>query len=1049
MKTGIYEQIINQLFEYKLASLDEGTFYVAQRQLTKADAVAYLSRYLYDYVHEVLSAMGGDEDMVDKSIALVNELIRMIGQRFTPEQFTGDLIAARASLLTAIVDKTNCDYPDISHYLEQVTPLTSLTRSTLFTGRNQSISMVSELKKEISSSDEVCLLVSFIKQSGLNLLLDELRDFTSQGKTLRVITTTYMGATDFSAVKRLSLLPHTEVKISYNTDLDRLHAKAYLFLRQTGYHTSYIGSSNLSGAALTSGLEWNIKATQAELPQVVSTVKHTFDTYWADPCFETFVPERDDERLQAALKGGDKQPGIDYTVLDLIGAKEYQQEVLEKLEAERLLHNSYRNLVVAATGTGKTVIAAFDYKRFCVAHPRGNLLFIAHREEILKQACATFRQVMGDENFGDLWYGKHHPESRTHLFASKDMLNSRWDDLNIAPDYYDYIVFDEVHHISALSYRRILDYFKPKILLGLTATPERMDGNDITADFGGKISAEIRLDTALNNRLLVPFHYYGVTDAIDLSEVKWARGRYVASELTKVYTANDRRTNIILKALERYISSPQRVRALGFCVDKEHAEYMAAKFTLAGLKADVLTSDNGEQRVQLLKKLRKGSINYLFVVDMFNEGVDIPEIDTVLFLRPTESVTIFLQQLGRGLRKSAAKEQLTVLDFVGHSRSEFNYIDRFRAMMGKTSMSVPEEIEYGFPHLPTGCQIELEEKARTYILSNIRSFLSSYSSRKIVSAIKRFASDYDQPLTLGSFIKMHHLSLEKVYKKGNKCWSELCNEAGVSDKSTTLSRELARAVYAKWLLIDAYTYFATLNSWSVKGFVIKVDSLVWKEQQMLLMFYYDLFQTAGRYSSLQQMVDELADDKVFVNEMQQLMPLLMQQCNIVEQPDNSTLSMRLPLMLHGQYTKDQILVALGTSTLQKKSSCREGVERNKDLAVEAMFVDLIKDRELGSTTNYNDYAVSPTVFHWETQNSVRPETQTGRNYIEGRGTYLLFVRQQAKLPDDKNRTMGYIYLGEVTLQSYSGSRPMQIVWNLKTAMPASVYGYAGKFAALG
>lgn len=234
-----------------------------------------------------------------------------------------------------------------------------------------------------------------------------------------------------------------------------------------------------------------------------------------------------------------------------------------------------------------------------------------HREEIIKQACATYRAVLGDPNFGDMWYGGHEASSYSHLFASKDLLNNRLDKLQLPDDYYDYIVFDEAHHIVADTYQKILHKFKPKVLLGLTATPERMDNNDITQYFNHQISAEIRLDTALNNRLLSPFHYFGITDSVDLSEVKWERGRFVASELSKIYTNNDLRTNIIFKTLEKYLPNYNDVRALCFCVDQQHANYMNAKFTLAGLKSAVLTSENSKYRNVEIKRLAEKKINYL------------------------------------------------------------------------------------------------------------------------------------------------------------------------------------------------------------------------------------------------------------------------------------------------------------------------------------------------------------------------------------------------------------------------------------------------------
>lgn len=1037
MELGLYEQIITKLFESKLEQIDNQNYYIGKKQINKSNVANYLSRYLYNLFEQVFSSFEKDEDNIQKAIDIANFIIKTLARNLYLND--SDLISTRSEILTAVIDKTKFEYPNIAERLQEITPLTSLSNSTLFTGSSKNITMESELRREIQSADEICLLVSFIKRTGINLIFEQLKNYTECGKKLRIITTTYMGATDFHAIKKLASLPNTEIKISYNSSIDRLHAKSYLFLRNTGFHTAYIGSSNLSEAALTEGLEWNVKITQTELPQIIKEVRHTFDAYWEDDLFDLFVSGRDDEKLKNALSKLNDTTSIDYSVLDLIKAHDYQDAVLEKLKLEREVFGHYRNLVVAATGTGKTVIAAFDYKNFMKSNKKANFLFIAHREEILKQACKTFRTVLQDENFGSLWYGGVEPCTYQHLFASKDLLNNRLENLELVEDYYDYIIFDEVHHIAANSYRKILNRFKPKILLGLTATPERMDGEDITLDFDGHISAEIRLDDALNNNLLAPFHYYGITDNVDLSKVAWHGGKYVISELSKIYTDKDERIGLILRKIEEYLPNYREVRALCFCVDIDHAKNMAAKFQLAGLKAGYLVSDNGDERVKWSRHLKEKKINYLFVVDMFNEGVDIPEVDTILFLRPTESLTVFLQQFGRGLRKSQGKSHVTILDFVGHCRKEFNYKDRFRRLIGRTSMSVAEEVEKDFPHLPLGCHITLERVAKSYILENIKASINSFKKNKVIFWINSYSSETSQPLTLTNFINLHQIPLDKFYKTFT--WNSLLLE---TDKTTIQSKyedKLRRAIYRKWLSTDSYTYFSFIEKLANSKMKIDVDQLNYVERQMALMFYYDLFQNAGEYTSLQAMFDDLSQDVLFYEELKEVIGLLKNKCEAYEKDDNSSL-LNFPLKLHGVYTKDQIFVALGTSTLTKKSSCREGCERNKDLNVEAMFVDIIKDREEGSNTNYNDFAKSDIIFNWETQNSVSPQTKTGQNYINETQTMLLFVRQQDSFPEDKNRTMGFTYLGEVKLVKWQSAKPIEIEWRLKTPMPASVFKFA-------
>ena len=1051
MKIGIYEQIINQLFEEKISSIDQKRFYIGERVIKKNEVAKLLSMYLTSIFEQVLSDMVDTNDeseeedeqkdsSVKKGLELANSIIRKLVNEFHLD--SGNLVSAQAKILTAVIDKTQSDYPDLAKRLEEMMPMKGLVNGALFTGKG--MKMYTELQKEIASANEIRLMVSFIKKRGLALILPQLKEFTNRGGLLKVITTTYMQATDYEAVIQLASLKNTEIKITYDVTSERLHAKAYIFLRQTGFNTAYIGSSNISEQALDTGAEWNVKVTQMEQPRMMKTILGAFDASWWADGYETFVNGEDNERLKAALnKEVDNE--IDFSTLKgLIRPFDYQQEILERLQVEREVRGHWRNLVVAATGTGKTVMAASDYKAFTTKHERARLLFVAHREEILRQSLQTFRQVLSDYNFGEKWYGGEEPANYEYVFASKDTLNNRLDSLPLPSDYYDYIVIDEVHHVAASSYRKIINHFTPKVLLGLTATPERMDGEDITQDFDGTISAEIRLDDALNKGLLAPFYYYGITDSVDYSEVAWDKGHYVASELSRIYSYNDDRTAVILQSLQKYLTSIRDVRALCFCVDQQHAKYMASKFTLCGLKADVLTSENAQMRAPLYRRLKNKEINYLFVVDMFNEGVDIPEVDTILFLRPTESLTVFIQQFGRGLRKAEGKTHVNILDFVGNCRAEFNYTDRMRVMLGRTSMSVSEEMERDCPHLPLGCRIILEPKAKEYIMSNIKGAIQRFTARKVIALVQNFKRHHSVPLTISNFIRIYQLPLDKLYK--GRTWNQLLFEAGLKLEQSAYNEELSRAVFRKWLATDSYSYLSFIEKLASLSFRIKVNEMNAIDQKRLLMLYYDLFENAGRFQSLQEMVDSLSRDALFCEELKEVMPLLLKDNKAYEKADNSMLP-NFPLRLHGVYTRDQIKVAIGKSTISNKSSAREGVERNKQMNLEAMFVDIIKNREDGSTTDYDDKALSPYLFQWDTQNKTKPDSPVGQAYINQTQTMLLFVREQASFPEDKNRTLGYVYLGRVTLSDWTyknlGTRmQMQIRWNMVEPIPGSVLHFA-------
>jgi len=394
MIEGLYEQLINKLIESKLKNIDKNVFYIQEAEIDKNEASKILSQYVSNVIRFALSLISG-ENSIEKQIELSNKIIGLLQSEIRSENFDEDLIEAKAKILTAVFSKVDLGVADFDKYLKQITPYTRLAQSELFTGNNAGISLESEIKKEILSSDKINFLVSFIKWTGIRIFEKELIEFTERGGQLKVITTSYMGATDLKAIEFLSKLKNTEVKVSYNTDNERLHAKAYLFYRNTGFHTGYIGSSNISRSALTNGLEWNLKVTTKEVGHIIDKFQKTFETYWLDKEFENFETNRDSEKLRKALKKERVTERNSSAVYFDIKPFPFQEEILEKLEVERIIHNRFKNLIVAATGTGKTVISAFDFKRFKQQEGSVKLLFVAHRKEILQQAQATFFLVVG------------------------------------------------------------------------------------------------------------------------------------------------------------------------------------------------------------------------------------------------------------------------------------------------------------------------------------------------------------------------------------------------------------------------------------------------------------------------------------------------------------------------------------------------------------------------------------------------------------------------------------------------------------------------------
>lgn len=1032
MKQGLYEQLINKMILSKLNELDRNKFHIKESEIDKSEAARVLSQYLIEVIQFALSLISGD-DSIEKQIELSNKIIFLLRTELKYEEFDEDLIATEAKILSAIFKKLDAKFSDFEKHLKEITPYTRLSQSELFTGNNAGISLESEIKKEILSSDKINFLVSFIKWTGIRIFEKELFEFTERGGQLKVITTSYMGATDLKAVEYLSSLKNTEIKVSYNTDNERLHAKAYLFLRDTGFHTGYIGSSNISRSALTNGLEWNLKVTTKEVGHIIDKFQKTFDTYWLDKEFELFDKTIHTEKLRVALKKERIHERNNPAAYFDIKPFPFQEEILEKLETERIVHKRFRNLIVAATGTGKTVISAFDFKNFKKKNSSAKLLFVAHRKEILQQAQATFQGILKDNNFGELWVDGLEPEKYDCVFASVQTLNNRIESLNLSESFYDFIIVDEVHHIAASSYRPILNRFKPKIILGLTATPERMDGEDILKDFCDTIAAEIRLPEALNRKLLCPFQYFGITDSIDLSIATWQNGRYLPSELTRIYTQNDKRIGEIISNLNKYLRDINDVRALCFCVTQEHAQFMAEKFSLAGFKADYLVSSRNELREELRRKFLSKEINYLFVVDIFNEGVDIPDIDTVLFLRPTESLTVFLQQLGRGLRLAEGKECLTVLDFVGNSRPEYDFENKFRALVGKTNTAIQKEVEDDFPHLPLGCTIVLEKKAKEFILQNIYN-ATTHNRNQLLTKIRNYKHQTTLPLSLKNFSNFYHIPLQHIYKRG--CWKRLCVDADqIENYPTTNENEIYRAISNKRLSCNSNSYFQFILSIAKKNFNINFNKLSEEEMSMCLMLHYDVWQSAGGFKSLEESISTIGNNKVLTDEIIEVLEILIDKIDFLE--GEIKLSYSQPLKLHSRYTREQILSAFEISTFNKKSSNREGVAENKKRKTELLFVELIKsEKDFSPSTLYKDYAVSEKIFHWQSQNSAMPESGKGLSYITHKKddkTVLLFVRERNA--DEFGITMSYVFLGEVSYKDHYGRKPMSINWELKEPIP--------------
>ncbi|HLR92892.1 MAG TPA: DUF3427 domain-containing protein, partial [Jiangellaceae bacterium] len=791
----------------------------------------------------------------------------------------------------------------------------------------------------------------------------------------------------------------------------------------------------------------NVRLSAVATPSLLHKFDATFETYWNDPSYVDYRPGQDAERLDAALAeaAGRTTPR---TSLNLSGLEvrpyPHQQEILERLEVERTVHDRHRNLVVAATGTGKTVVAALDYRNLAGNSHQPRLLFIAHRIEILQQALRTYREVLGDGSFGELWGQGYRPEQWQHVFATIQSFTRS--SIELPADAFDVVVIDEFHHAHAATYRRLLEHFTPRELVGLTATPERADGVDVADEFfDGHTAAEIRLWDALEAELLSPFHYFGIADNVDLSSVSWRRGGYDHAELENLYTGNDARTRIILKELQDKVTDLSAMRALGFCVGVRHAQYMAEKFTAAGIPARAVWGDSSpEGRAQALRDLRARRVNILFTADLYNEGVDLPEVDTVLFLRPTESATIFLQQLGRGLRAAPDKAVLTALDFVGHQRKEFRFDRRFRALTGATRRGLRDQVEHGFPFLPSGCQIVLDRQSRRTILENIKS-QTQHRWRALVNELKALAGA-GKDVSLGTFLHETDVELADVLRPG-KSWTQLRLDAGLPVPARgPRHHEVVRRGAALAHVDDperADTYLRLLND-DAPSYL----DLNERDQRYARMLFFGIWPDRGDFPAdpaapanlYAAGLEALRGEPAARRELSEIIELGRAGIRHLPREVAGPLS-HLGLMTHAHYSRDEIVAALDHAGTQRRAdSFREGVLYSEPWQADVFLVTLRKsERDYSPTTMYNDYAISPELFHWESQSRTTVASPTGQRYLHHRerGTHvLLFTREHKK---DALGTAPYLFLGTADYVSHTGERPIAITWHLHRPLPMDVF----------
>ena len=1024
---GLYEALITEGLVAELAELvsDLAPERSALRAIEAPDRIAlHLSRA----IERALAAIPEDERL-EVGVDVARRLLDTLGSAIPKIEVERDRPVGPAEMLRAVVKRRPDGSPE---RIEQ--PLIPLLDTTVLTNAPGEPRVGSQILAEIASADAIDVVMAFIRRTGIGPLTEALRRHCESGRSLRVLTTIYTGSTEAAALDDLVRLG-ADVRVSYDTTTTRLHAKAWYFHRRSGQSTAYVGSSNLTHSAQVSGLEWNVRLSAARNAAAVAKIAAAFEGYWEAPEFEPYDRAKFLERYQ---RKGARELDIELSPLE-VRLEPFQTRLLEEIELSRSLGH-HRNLLVSATGTGKTVMAAVDYRRLRDRLGRSRLLFVAHRDEILEQSRRVFRHVLRDASFGERWVGGERPDRFEHVFASIQSLASQGLS-HLDPEHFDVFIVDEFHHAAAPTYERLLAHVRPRELLGLTATPERSDGLPILSHFDERIAAELRLWDAIDQHHLSPFVYFGVHDGLDLSNVPWKRGRgYDVAGLTNLYTADDVWAHRVIDQVKRRAEDPATMRALGFCVSVEHARFMARCFAEAGIPSAAVWADSSpDERASALRALREGRLRVLFSVDLFNEGVDVPLVDTLLLLRPTDSPTLYLQQLGRGLRRAEGKRVCTVLDFVGQHRREFRFDRRLRALLGGTRKALERQVEQGFPFLPAGCHMELDPVASQIVLRNIRESLPSRWDAKVeeLRAVAAAASASGSLPSLRWFLDETGLELDDVYG-GNHSWSELCEAAGLPIAPHGPHEKALRRACGRLLHVDDVERLDAWAGWLAADQPPQVGSLSERSRRLARMLVASAAGTAlTKDTTLEGALSALWEHPQVRAELVELFHVLRERLtHLALALDEDDRHHDVPLRVHARYTRVEILAAFGVGKRAKVDAWQTGVYSVPEAKADLLAFTLDKSGGgFSPTTRYQDYAISPSIVHWQSQSITRADSPTGLRYREHarRGSSIMLF---ARLDQDER---AFWFLGPARYVSHEGERPMSIRWRLAHALPGDLF----------
>ena len=920
------------------------------------------------------------------------------------------------------------------------------------------------LKNELLNCKKFHFIVSFIRYSGLQILLSTLDELEKKGIKGEIITSVYLNITDSKSLRKLLSYKNIKVKI-YNNSSESFHTKAYLF-KKNKYHTCIIGSSNISQSALYSAEEWNVKLTESNFFEIykksISQFKNLWNSDKAIELSEDFIFEYENYKNNLKL-----QKTFDYIKIknnkNHFEPNSMQKEILEKLKNTRKSGNK-KGLVVAATGTGKTYLAAIDIKNFFEKKEK-RFLFLAHREELLENAILVCKKIMkiGENKIGRIFGGRKETEKKI-IFATVQSLQNNY--LEFSKDYFDYIVIDEFHHSSAKSYTKILNYFNPKFLLGLTATPERMDGKDILELCDYNLVGEMGLKRAMEQDLIAPFHYFGINDeTFDYEKIPYKNGKYQENILVK-NLSNNKRVDYIIESIKKIGFDGEKMSCIAFCENINHANFMNENFNKNGYISKVLTSKTSKlEREKILEDFKNKRSEILCVVDILNEGIDIPNINLLLFLRPTFSSTIFTQQIGRGLRKCENKDFVTIIDFIGNHKKDYIIAKFFyeemlnnKNILYSKKEKLIKEIKTNFENIPMASYVELDRICQERIINKIEkiNFNSKIMLKEAYDSFKNeIGKNDDEILEILDFDRNIELFIELSSKYGSFYTAQKSLESNSIDELNSSNIEFLSYLEKKLILVEPFTYLImdlfldkkikniTEND-ILKKYKNYFNILEFKNTYLIKRILKELvedeildfesnseFKNEKNYKISKKYKNNFFKDKNFLKRLKQLIILGLSE---FKNNDISQFNENI-LINYKEYKRIELQILLDSKV--PKGSWRAGyANTEKDIC---LFVTYDKSHILQENLKYDNSLHSDDIIQWISQLKTYHTSSVGQMFIKHgkKGIKVhIFVRKFAFL--DNKKTNPFIYLGNANYYKSYGDKPMTILWKLKNKIPFEI-----------